>query len=562
MEEEMMMEPQLYDFHGREGVSEPAGNWFHQKSISRIAELFVKPPGCTEIRAFLKSGGIITGYFNIPEKFVEAAKYLSSFAGEIEGIYFMPNPIKEEFLSLYLANELVGSWQAAKAGIQVKVVKDLKTTSDGDIIFERTLIFDIDTKTPISKISASDSEIRKTREVAMKLKEYLNSKDIHHLTSFSGNGYHLIIFLAEYEFTPEHIREREAIFRFASESFSDENSEIDRKVSNPARLIKIPGTPACKGSNDIENDRLWRRSMLLDYKPPKQVDLYEKFRAEVQTYLETTTTPQIAKDFSPDSASGSFDLLAFLDALGISYRKSKNKDWLYELEECPACAGGHDPWQARLTLTNGHPGFGCFHNRASGYGWNDFSNYATSLGVDPKNFWTRPQIINPKLVESTETEIQTIDVSGPERPPTDAPGEWEDPVENTTSLPEWSWDVIPSPLKEIGQEIAKTMGVQNELAGIATLGAASIALGNKAIVQIKPGHYQYANLYFMIVASVAGGKSPTIKEVQKPLVEWQKSRQDSYQKELQEYEARKSRINAQIRGIEKAIERKQKTIGD
>ena len=143
-------------------------------------------------------------------------------------------------------------------------------------------------------------------------------------------------------------------------------------------------------------------------------------------------------------------------------------------------------------------------------------------------------------------------------PPEQAPEPWEAPAPLgglSHPPPAWPWDALPSALRDMGQSIATTMNVPDELAAAAVLGVASVALGNKAKVAIKSDHRQFANLFFMVSAPVASGKTPAMRPAQAPLLEWEAQAHEIWKEKNSRYETAKRRAEAQLRGLEKKAEK-------
>jgi hypothetical protein len=102
--------------------------------------------------------------------------------------------------------------------------------------------------------------------------------------------------------------------------------------------------------------------------------------------------------------------------------------------------------------------------------------------------------------------------------------QWADPQplsDAVDSLEPWPWEVLPAVLADIGRAVQRTMHVPAELPGLNVLCVASIALGNKLQVVIKPGHWQYGNIFGMAIVSPGGGKTPVGHVLQHPLVQWE-----------------------------------------
>ncbi|OPZ24316.1 MAG: hypothetical protein BWZ02_02879 [Lentisphaerae bacterium ADurb.BinA184] len=147
-------------------------------------------------------------------------------------------------------------------------------------------------------------------------------------------------------------------------------------------------------------------------------------------------------------------------------------------------------------------------------------------------------------------------------PPPEAPDPWEPPAPLgglSEPPPAWPWEALPPSLRDMGQAIEETYNVSAEMAGAAVLGVASIALGNKARVEIKRDHRQYGNLCFMTVGEVASGKTPVTAAAQRPLVEWQIERREEWERACRRWDARRICREASIRGLEQSM---QKGTGD
>jgi hypothetical protein len=93
------------------------------------------------------------------------------------------------------------------------------------------------------------------------------------------------------------------------------------------------------------------------------------------------------------------------------------------------------------------------------------------------------------------------------------------------------------------------------MAAAAVLGVASIALGNKAKIELKRDHRQFGNLFFLTAADVAAGKTPVTKKAQEPLVAWQQDRRKQWDSVCRDWEARKGVTEARIRGLEDMAKR-------
>ena len=138
--------------------------------------------------------------------------------------------------------------------------KAKSTTADADILRRRWIVIDIDPKRP-SGISATDAEKRKSFEAREAVEAYLCENGFPSgVKADSGNGYYL---LYPIDLEPSDTRVAELLSHLA-DRFDSEHVSIDRTVASIARIIKVPGTTARKGSDlvegNVETDRPWRVS--------------------------------------------------------------------------------------------------------------------------------------------------------------------------------------------------------------------------------------------------------------------------------------------------------------
>jgi replicative DNA helicase len=182
-------------------------------------------------------------------------------------------------------------------------------------------------------------------------------------------------------------------------------------------------------------------------------------------------------------------------------------------------------------------------------------------------------LLPPQLTEESEASPRTDKLYRPHAPgkplykprvdavPTNEQGqpeEWPEPEPLGTlasAMPPWPWEVYPRPLRDIGREIAETMNVPDELPGLATLCATSMAARKVAVAEIKHGHRQYPNLYGIAALPPATGKSPALRPIQAPLIAAQIDARAEHRNTLLEWKGRAKFARARIRALEKQAER-------
>jgi hypothetical protein len=109
---------------------------------------------------------------------------------------------------------------------------------------------------------------------------------------------------------------------------------------------------------------------------------------------------------------------------------------------------------------------------------------------------------------------------------------------------------MPTPLKDVGQSIAKAYDADDSMVGAALLAMVSIAIGNKRSIQIKPGHCQQPNLLLMVSAPVGSGKTPITKPLQQPLLDYQEQQLKLHESSINQQRGQRRCIEARIRGLE------------
>jgi hypothetical protein len=221
-------------------------------------------------------------------------------------------------------------------------------------------------------ISASDAEFEKAHLKAVALYRYLMNMGFKEpMITTSGNGYHLYVPCD----MPNDESHNELVKRFLqslSKMFSDNEVEIDEKVFNPARIDKLIGTWAKKGSDTIE--RKWRIARIVKVPSdlsPNDDTLFQK----IADLLQKEEPKPLPNRQRPIYNSAPFDLPSWLREHGIVYREKKSGDsTLYELEYCPWVDTHSDKkkWDSALFVDGqGKITFNCTHSHCKGKTWQD-----------------------------------------------------------------------------------------------------------------------------------------------------------------------------------------------
>ena len=238
--------------------------------IVRWLRLVVEPGSVVEFRALKCVDNpnyppfTVSGYFDHNHLDV-LARAAMEWTGKAEGCYVTINPVKPDLL--------------ARAANRIDK-KPSHTTTDADIVRRVGLVFDADPLRPAG-ISATDEEKALARERIDRLVSHLTARDWPDpILADSGNGFH-----ARYriDLPVDDGGLVERVLKAAAARFSDERVEIDAKLANPSRVIKLYGTMARKGDSIADRPHRWTR--VLSVPEPFTVvpeELLEAFAAEVQ----------------------------------------------------------------------------------------------------------------------------------------------------------------------------------------------------------------------------------------------------------------------------------------
>ena len=252
------------------------------------------------------------------------------------------------------------------------VKKPKSTTNDGDITRRRMVLIDLD-PSRAAGISASDDEFEKAHLKAVDVFRYLIGAGFKEpIITKSGNGWHVYL-PCDMPNDEEHNELVKRFLQSLSKMFSDASVEIDEKVFNPARIDKLIGTWAKKGSDTP--DRKWRIAEIVKVPAdlsPNDDALFQKI-ADLLPKEEPKVAPNRRPQYQGNNTQ--FDLVTWLNEHGIKYREKKSgTSTLYELEYCPWVDTHSDrkKWDSALFVDNdGKITFNCTHSHCKDKTWHD-----------------------------------------------------------------------------------------------------------------------------------------------------------------------------------------------
>lgn len=308
----------------------------------------IKPEGkLFEIRCLEANGRMVhSGYFKDADTMLDS---LCRFNTSSSNIYITLNCIKESCYSREQRDRFIQN---------VKV-----QTGDSDIEGYEWLFIDVDPQRP-SGVSSSDDQLKAAKERGNKVYSFMRNLGFNEpVTALSGNGIHLLyrIQLLNSEANRALIKKCLAALDML---FSDDAIKIDTTNFNPARICKLYGTMARKGSNTVENPHRMSRLLSEGSEEPTNKVYLEK----LASMLPVEEKPQRYNNYRPRD----FDLEEWLIKYGLRYQKSSYSDGIkYILEECPFDSNHRGKDACIFQSKTGAIGFHCFHNSCSDKTWHD-----------------------------------------------------------------------------------------------------------------------------------------------------------------------------------------------
>jgi KaiC/GvpD/RAD55 family RecA-like ATPase len=253
------------------------------------------------------------------------------------------------------------------------VKKPKSTSTDADVTRRRFVMLDFDA-CRVASVSSSDEEYEKAHLKAVEVYKYLIAQGFKEpIVSTSGNGFHCYL-PCDMPNDDEHTELVKRFLKSLGKMFSDDSVELDEVVYNAARVDKVVGTWAKKGSDS--EDRKWRMARILKVPTdlsPNDDALFKKI-ADLLPKEEPKVAPNRQRPMYNNNAP--FDLRTWLNEHGIVYKEEKQTDGTkFVLEHC-AWEDTHSTkqkWDSALFLDNeGKITFNCFHSHCKNKTWFDY----------------------------------------------------------------------------------------------------------------------------------------------------------------------------------------------
>lgn len=319
-----------------------------KSEIYKWWHIFKRDNELVEIR-FLGNNKTASGYYKNIENLLRDVERMD--AEDRFQIYFTLNCIED---SCY------GREQCEKV-----VWKPKNTTTDNDIKGRYWILIDLDPKRPAGT-SSSNEEYEKAHIKAVEVYRYLMDMGFYEpVVCSSGNGWHLLL-PCKIGISTETNDVVNKFLKVLSMLFTDDSIDIDVKVGNPARICKLYGTMAKKGTNIPE--RPHRMAKIVKTPTEIKPNDIEYFKKVAEIFPEKEQ-PSINNNWKLQD--GNFDLDEFIAKHNIPVtRKVEVADGTrYYLEHCLFNPEHKGKDAILFKHNNGAVAYYCYHNSCQGNDW-------------------------------------------------------------------------------------------------------------------------------------------------------------------------------------------------
>ena len=325
--------------------------------VKRAYELLVQPGQVIEARMLKASFNLDNASYTIRGYFDNVTDLLQQITRvkKAKGFYFILNSINPTLM--------------ARAHNELKRVEQDNATQDTDVLSYRWLPIDIDIKRPEgvpSDSSATDKEKADSHALALHVMEKLSLYGWPSpIYADSGNGVHILYPINIASEDKGLIRR---VLQGLADAFDNAPTHIDISIYNPARILKMYGTMACKG--DSTTDRPHRMSSIISAPDARTLVTREQ--------LEAIARPDAAKHVSISRGNASkgkstFNLDAWITGNGIEILSRRDMSYaVVSRVECPFNPEHKGTDAAIYQFPNGGHTFKCSHSSCSMNSWHEF----------------------------------------------------------------------------------------------------------------------------------------------------------------------------------------------
>lgn len=271
------------------------------------------------------------------------------------------------------------------------------TTSDNDVDNLDWLMVDLDPKRPAGT-SSTDAQVAVAKKVGNNIFAFMKNLGFSDpVLGFSGNGVHLLYRVC-LKNNDEGKKLLEKALKTLNMLFSTAGIEVDMKTFNPARVCKLYGTLAQKGSNTEE--RPHRMSQIVGC--PDKVEFTDiGYIKKLCSMYPERESPKRYNGYNPEQ----FDLEEWMGKYGLRYQKAGYADGTkYILECCPFDSSHTGKDACIFQHRSGAIGFHCFHNSCSDKRWQD-----VRVLYEPEAYEKRANEYARKLYAPSRKDAQKIE---------------------------------------------------------------------------------------------------------------------------------------------------------
>lgn len=354
----------------------------NELQIRRTFELLKKEDELFEVRVIANPREIYSGYFKSVDKLIEA---LSRY--DKGNIYLVLNSIND---ACYNRDQ------------QDRFLSHVKnSTSDNDIANRDWILIDID-PTRSSGVSSTNDEKSNSKAVINQIFSYLRDVGFAEpIVCDSGNGFHLL-YKVDMPNIPENTEIIKKFLYVLGMYFTTKHSEVDTSVHNAARITKLYGTVARKGSSS--DDRPHRYSTILKHPAQVKVTPIELLQKVADNY------PQAEKGtYENKYNTEAFDIDKYIsdNSIPVKSKSSFDGGTRYILDHC-LFDHSHTGKDAAIFKTKeGVYGYKCFHSSCSQFMWKDVRRlfdptYTGDFNYQSNRTYKKKAAVHPQPTDSVK----------------------------------------------------------------------------------------------------------------------------------------------------------------
>ena len=301
----------------------------------------------TEIRLLSNDGRTASGIFDNIDEIVKAiAPYTNDW-----NLYYTINRLPDDVRGLPQYNKII--------------VRPKQTCNDNMMVARDYVCIDLDSRR-LSGTNATDEQVEFTKKKANEVYQYLVNVGFNPPTVvFSSNGVHMYLRCAMLN-NEKNTALVKRFLQALSMMFTDEHTDVDEKVFNCARIMRLPSTYSCKGNtSDASRPQRLCKFVKINENKVNDIAYFEKIAA---LYPEEVK-PSRENNYSTEK----FDLESFLDKHGIKVTKIEQVAGgkKYVLDHCVFNESHRGKDAVIFQRDSGAISYVCLHNSCSHYTWRD-----------------------------------------------------------------------------------------------------------------------------------------------------------------------------------------------